>query len=263
MSNNHNSLVSIVVPTYNAEQFIVETIFSVINQTYVDWEIIVVDDCSTDNTKKLVKELINQDSRICLIELDKNFGGPAGPRNHGVKKSRGEYIAFLDSDDIWHPQKLEIQMSIICNDAINFVCSQMQDFKAFGELKFNEYCKGTNYTMITSFKLQMRDLIPTSSVLIKKSLLLKEPFEQNIEYKAVEDYHCWMRVINHTKFCAKVDNKLLFYRRSDGQISSSKLYMTRKVYMIHRKLGRSKLISFLFTSTHVLGGIMRYIKKEM
>jgi glycosyltransferase involved in cell wall biosynthesis len=92
-----------------SERFISQTIESVLSQTYQDWEMIIIDDCSPDNVNNLIKEYISKDNRIKLIKLEKNIG-PANARNEGIKQAKGKYIAFLDSDDIWFPKKLEKQL---------------------------------------------------------------------------------------------------------------------------------------------------------
>ena len=95
---NTKELVSIVIPTYNAANFIVDTILSVLNQSHSDLEVIVVDDCSTDDTVSIVKKMCDEDFRIRLVSLEKNMGGPAGPRNIGVAAAGGKWVCFLDAD---------------------------------------------------------------------------------------------------------------------------------------------------------------------
>ena len=103
--------VSVVIGSYNCEKFIHETVQSVIDQTFRDWELIIVDDCSTDNTCQEISRI--KDERIKLIRLDSNSGLPAAPRNVGIKNAKGDYIAFLDHDDIWLPEKLERQVAFL------------------------------------------------------------------------------------------------------------------------------------------------------
>ncbi len=110
-----NKLVSIIIPTYNGEKYIERAIRSILNQTYQDFEIIVVDDFSIDNTVEIVKELQKEDHRIKFIKLEENSGGPARPKNEGFKIAKGEYIAYLDQDDEWLATKLEEQMNFFEN----------------------------------------------------------------------------------------------------------------------------------------------------
>ena len=105
--------VSIIIPTYNSEKFLNKTIQSVLDQTYKNWELIIVDDLSKDSTREIINTWKNTDNKIISIFLDKNSGGPAHPKNVGFTKATGKYIAYLDHDDIWLPEKLEKQISIL------------------------------------------------------------------------------------------------------------------------------------------------------
>ena len=102
-------LVSIIMPSYNTASFIEETIQSVLNQTYTNWELIIVDDCSSDDSLSIIQKYARIDSRIRYLRTDKPSGSPTLPRNMGIKEAKGRYIAFLDSDDIWLPNKLSDQ----------------------------------------------------------------------------------------------------------------------------------------------------------
>jgi len=119
MTTIQNHLVSIVTPAYNSARFIQATIDSVLAQTYTNWELIVVDDCSNDNTSDLVSSIARRDDRIRLIRLEHNQG-PAVARNTALKYATGRYIAFLDSDDLWLPNKLELQLSFMNQKGIAF-----------------------------------------------------------------------------------------------------------------------------------------------
>uniref|UniRef100_UPI001918BCDA glycosyltransferase family 2 protein n=1 Tax=Exiguobacterium chiriqhucha TaxID=1385984 RepID=UPI001918BCDA len=123
MDNKINSgLVSIIMPAYNCVEHIDETIKSVKNQTYKNWELIVVDDCSTDNTVELLEDLAKNDSRITLTKSSENSGAAAA-RNKGIEIAQGEFIAFLDSDDIWFANKLDLQITAMVDKNIEFCCT--------------------------------------------------------------------------------------------------------------------------------------------
>ncbi len=262
--NYENILVSVVIPTYNASQFIEETIKSVQSQTFNHWEIIVVDDCSKDDTVSKVQKMIDSDNRISLIKLDVNYGGPAGPRNIGISKSIGKYIALLDSDDIWHPKKLEIQMQYMKSSSASFICSMMQDFTCTSGISFKNIDISTiSISRINYLRQSLRASIPASSILIEKDIVNKIKFFESISFKAVEDYHCWLRVLDLNIHCVKINEPLLYYRKSEGQISSSKIYMLKKVFMVHRSLKRSLIVSTLLTISHIIGAVLRSIRKTM
>ncbi|WP_309045377.1 glycosyltransferase family 2 protein [Marinobacter sediminicola] len=264
MTDTRSPKVSVITPAYNAEALISRTIESVIDQTFSDWEMIIVDDCSSDGTRLILEAWAKKDERIKVTVLGKNFGGPAGPRNVGVGIASGDYIAFLDADDIWHPQKLELQLKILENGSANFVCSQMRDFISADHIDFKRF--GDYQKELVSFRQQsIRARIPTSSVVVRRELLINNPFEEDIAYKAVEDYHCWLRVLETTPNCVKVLLPLVYYRIIEGQISGSKLYMMRKVFMVHRKYPNRSFVDAIFlTLCHVSGGFYsRFLKKEM
>lgn len=259
-----DTYVSVVMPAYNATKYIERTIRSLQEQSYTNWELIVVDDWSNDGTRELVTRIARDDERIKLISLDKNFGGPAGPRNVGVENACFDLIAFLDADDIWHPQKLEEQIKLIDLNNETFICSSMTDFEDDSVIQFSEISR-VSVQNVGFFSQSFRAKIPTSSVLVSKSLIRKFPFEESPAYKAVEDFHCWLRILDSGMECKKIKEPLLYYRKSEGQISGSKLRMMKKVFMVHNDYkGRGVLTSFLFTASHVLGGVyFRFFKKGM
>lgn len=264
MSDVNSPEISVITPAYNAEKLIGQTIQSVVNQTFTNWELIIVDDCSTDETLRVARSWAESDSRIIVKTVDRNFGGPAGPRNVGVESASGKFVAFLDADDIWHPRKLELQIKVLQDQNVDFVCSKMRDFTSEEDL---EFVKVDSFEVETvSFGQQsLRARIPTSSVVARRELLRAHPFREDIGYKAVEDYHCWLRLLQSTPKCVKVGVPLLCYRKIEGQISGSKLYMMRKVFMVHREYpDRSWLSAVFFTFCHVFGGVyFRFVKKGM
>lgn len=119
MTHDKEPVISVITPAYNSEVFIKETIQSVLDQTYSDWEMIIVDDRSKDDTVSLIKEMQDKDARIRLIELEKNSGS-AVARNTAIEHSNGRYIAFLDSDDSWYPEKLERQLKFMQDEDVAF-----------------------------------------------------------------------------------------------------------------------------------------------
>ena len=184
--------VSVVIPTYNRANFLPRTIKSVLNQTFQDFELIIVDDCSTDNTQEVVKEFQKKDDRIRYIRLDKNSGAPAHPKNIGIQNAKGEFIAFLDSDDEWLPDKIEKQLELFKkNSRLGFVSCN-----AFivdeGQNKKVEYKipKSNNYFL----SLLETDIICScSSVMVKKNVLDDVSyFDEN--FKVSDDWDMWLRI---------------------------------------------------------------------
>lgn len=255
-------LVSVIMPSYNAEALIARSIQSVIDQSYQNWELIVVDDCSKDSTRRVVQSFVEQDSRIKLIALSSNNGAPAAPRNIGVREASGTWIAFLDADDIWHPQKLELQIDALEKHGVDFCCTQMKDFVDDTLLSFDAV-EGVGCEYISFAKQQIKGRIPTSSVVLKREVMLNFPFNEDIRYKAVEDYHCWLRIHQAIGESIKLCYPLLSYRRIAGQISGSKIYMLERMYMVHREYpGTSSVQAVFYTLTHALGGFYYRILRK-
>ncbi|MGB0466074.1 MAG: glycosyltransferase family 2 protein [Pontibacterium sp.] len=264
MNNQNTGLVSVIIPAFNSGLLIGRTIQSVLEQSYTHWEAIVIDDCSTDHTKNVVKSYTEQDSRIKLLSLDKNNGAPAAPRNTGIQAASGEWVAFLDADDVWHPRKLELQLKHMKQAGVEFSCTQMKDFYDDASLFFsspeNFICERVSF-----YKQQLKGRIPTSSVVVRRDVMLRFPFNEDFRYKAVEDYHCWLRIHQALGDSIKLKYPLLHYRRVQGQLSASKKYMLERIYMVHKEYpGTSNIAAFMFTVGHALGGFYyRVLKKGL
>jgi teichuronic acid biosynthesis glycosyltransferase TuaG len=244
------------MPAYNASKYIGESIESVVWQSYKDWELIVVDDASTDDTRGIVQRYIDSDDRIKMVTLSNNHGAPAGPRNVGVAEAVGKWIAFLDADDLWHPEKLVTQMSVLRKTEAKFCSTMMSDFRETFAVVYKELQDPDIETI--SFKRQLvRYRTPTSSVVVERELLLRLPFNEDLRFKAREDYDLWLRIHEHIGQSVKVMFPLLYYRVSEGQISASKWSMVKRTLLVlqeYRFIDGSQLgwKSYLFTVTHVL-----------
>lgn len=254
--------ISVITPAFNAAACIGRTIRSVQEQSHQNWEMIVVDDCSRDATRDIVQEYITRDSRIRLIALGKNNGAPAIPRNIGVGEAKGRWVAFLDADDIWHPQKLALQLQTMLECDIPFSSTQMVNFVDEKEIEF-AWSPRFAIQKITFGKQQLKGRIPASSVVANKKLIEKFPFNEDFRYKAVEDYHCWLKIHEHIGESIKLLYPFLFYRKIEGQISQSKIYMLKRIYMVHKEYpGNSMRQAIICTVGHALGGAYyRFFKK--
>lgn len=258
------NLVSVITPAYNAGAVISQTIESLIAQSYENWEQIVVDDCSTDDTAEVVRKYSDRDPRIRLISLDSNRGAPAGPRNIGVKQAAGTWVAFLDSDDIWHPRKLEYQLKALQETSAQMCSTAMSDFSDPAEVTFEDP-QAPQVIEITFASQRLKGRIPTSSVVLTKNLACQYPFNEDLRYKAVEDYHCWLRIHADIDRSIKIAYPFLRYRVVSGQISGSKFYMLGRMFVVHREYQNGNVMKALFyTMTHALGGLyFRYLQKTL
>jgi len=265
-----NFLITIIVPVYNANKYISETIESIIGQTYNTWELIIVDDCSTDDTVSIIKKYVKLDKRIFLVESEQNFGGPARPRNIGIKKAKGEYIAFLDADDIWKKDKLQRQMDFMSENNVYF--------SSTGSEYIDENSNSIKKRLsIFSFLHQFRrkttindiinsNFITTSSVVVHREYI--ELFSEKKEHIAVEDVYLWLSILNKNPNIYKYQKeKLVRYRVLDNSISN------RKNSIKHQVKGYSCILDFIRDSgrydcikayhLHVLKMAIRIILKRV
>ncbi len=193
-----NSKVSVIIPTYNQADLLSRAIQSVLNQTFKDFELIIVDDGSTDNTKKVVEQFQRQDPRIKYI-WQENSGGPAKPKNTGIKHAKGEYIAFLDHDDEWLPEKLERQIELFRNSDrknLGFVGCNVLDVDNNKIIRSYKISKTRN----TLKRLLKECFIHSSSSVIIKRSVIKEIglFDEN--FKVSDDWDMWIRLAKKYSF---------------------------------------------------------------
>ena len=259
---------SVIIPTYNASNYIRKTLDSVKHQTFDDFEVIVIDDSSTDDTSLIISNYCKNDNRFRLITLKDNMGGPAGPRNIGVNNANGEWVAFLDADDIWHPRKLKIQKKYISGKShISFCCSDIVKFVDSYNDELVIVDNVINYSVITLSNQLKKSRIANSSVIIKKAIVEKYPFNESINYKAVEDFDCWLRVLVEVGECHKIRLPLIGYRLQPDQISRNKIEMAKKFLMV---LNNFKFISgkrlgfkkYLYFATYIFLSLISIIKNK-
>lgn len=265
---NESPLVTVVMPAYNAAKYISETIESVLRQSFSDYELLVVNDFSKDNTAEIVGNYIKYDSRIKIINLSSNMGAPAGPRNIGIHQARGKWIAFLDADDIWHPNKLQRQIEILKITKARFCSTKMIDFVESTDVKLSD-ALSLDYEWVSFLQQLIRYRTPTSSVIVEKSLITENLFNEDIRFKAREDLDCWLRCHEVIGKSVKITSPMLGYRIIPGQISGNKwLMIHRHLYVLRQFRFRSGhklgLIAYLFIVTHLIFGFYnRIILKSM
>lgn len=220
---NVTPLVSVIVPLYNAESYIIETLDSIKSQTYPNYEVIIVDNVSTDGSFLLVKSYIEKLDNFTLFQTKENSGGPAHPRNVGVSNSNGEYIAFLDSDDLWHPQKLELQIKCMEGSGSNFSSTSAFLINECGEALKNKTRKDRPETKTFGIKsLLFKNSIVTSSVVVKKEFLSDFRFNEDVSFITIEDYFLWLNLI-YKDDCVfrKLNSDLVDYRVLDKSLGNT------------------------------------------
>lgn len=225
MNENDNPLVSVIMPVHNDSKYLLDSISSVLNQTYRNLELLIIDDGSIDGSEAIINGF--DDERIRKF-INKSSIGAAGARNIALRNARGKYIAFLDADDYWALNKLEFQINYMERNGLDFTCSR--------------------YTVVNSKKLPLCYVCAPSK--ISRRMLyhccylgcLTAVYNQKVtgliqvdeRLKKRNDYAIWLQVIQKTKYCFFLDKNLAFYRRNDNGISSKKSTLLLWHYRLFR-----------------------------
>lgn len=224
-----DNLISIVVPVYNAEQYIEKTIEMVLAQTYVKWELLLVDDCSTDGSIDKIKRYCEKDKRIRLCAKEKNEGA-AKARNTGVDAAAGTYLAYLDADDVWLPEKLEKQLAFMEKKQAAFVFSGYE----FGDEDANGTGKIVKVPQTLTYKEALsRTVIFTSTVLFNLDCIGKELVKMPVV--ASEDTATWWKILRNGYTAYGLDEVLVIYRRPGKSLSSNKLIAIQRIWNLYRQ----------------------------
>lgn len=231
MKSKRDFLVSIITPVYNAENFIEEMIKSVIQQSYTKFELILVDDCSTDSSKEIINKYKKYDNRIKYIKLDKNSGA-AVARNKGLEIACGRYIAFIDSDDIWMPNKLEKQIEFMNNNKVGFSFTEYELIDEEGkELnKIMKVCSKVDYKFLLS-----NTMIGCSTVIIDKEIIGE--FRMPL-IRSRQDNATWLSILKKGNFAYGISLPLTRYRIVKNSISRNKFKAIKKQWYVYREIER-------------------------
>lgn len=228
--HNHDyPLISIITPAYNSEAYIRETIQSVQAQTYTNWEMIIVDDCSTDATREIVKQLIVEDNRISLFKLEKN-SGPAVARNTAIKHAKGRYLAFLDSDDMWLPEKLEKQFAFMSENNYGFSFTEYVKMSDDGKLvgKPVQIPEKVDYK-----KLLKRNVIGCLTVMIDTDVVGEV---EMVNIRSRQDYVLWLSLCKKGFPAYGLQECLSKYRIVENSVSRNKIKMAKQNWKVYRKI---------------------------
>ena len=232
-------LVSIIVPVYNSEKFIEDTINTVKQQTYKKWELILVNDCSTDNSKKIIKKYVEEDERIKLINLEKNSGA-AIARNTGIDNAKGRYIAFLDADDLWNKEKLEKQIKFMKDNDYEFTYTSYEFANEYGIPNGKKVIakKVLNYKYILK-----NNIISTITVMFDIEKIDKELIKMpNIQY--VEDTATWWKILRNGHTAYGISDLYSYYRRTPKSNSVNKFRTQKFLWRVYRK---NENLSFVYS----------------
>lgn len=250
----NSELVSIITPNYNGGAYIEATIKSVISQTYTNWELIIVDDCSSDDSLSVIEKYRNDD-RIHLLKHEKNSGVIVS-RNYGISQAKGRYIAFLDSDDVWLPEKLFNHLNFMRENAVGF--------------------SFTSYTIISSKDLVLGHLIAPetvdyrkllskcdigcSTVIYDTSFLDKQFFDVKAP-QSREDYVLWLKIAKTFSSIPMLglQKTLTLYRKHDQGISAKKSKAGMKIWRVYRDVEK---LDFFTAAYHMILYTFNGVKKH-
>ena len=236
-------IVSIITPSYNSEKYLKDCIVSVLNQTLSCWEMLIVDDASSDNSRTVIESYLKKDKRIKAFFLEKNIG-PAMARNYAINKASGRYIAFLDSDDIWLPNKLKVQLDFMKLNNYSFVFSSYQVISDDNSIliytipvperiNYNQYLKNT--------------IIGCLTVVIdrEKHQIIKMP-----NLRSSQDMATWLNLLRNGDYAYGINKNLAKYRLSSNSNTKNKIkaaYDVWKVYRDHENFSIFKSVyNFIF-----------------
>jgi len=247
---SNEDLVSIIMPAYNCGNFIGITIDSVIAQTYQNWEIIVIDDSSTDNTEEVISFYMAKDSRIKYYKLNQNSGA-AVARNKAIDLAEGKYIAFLDSDDVWFPEKLAKQISFMKEYGFNFTCTSYTKIGEDG-VYLNRTIKAQNKS---DYNGVLRTCPGNSTVIYNADKLGKFKIP-NIKKR--NDYVMWLQIIKKEKCLYGMEEPLSSHRIRTNAISSNKSSLIGYHWKVYREIEN---LSFLKSSYLIIYWVIATVFK--
>lgn len=249
--NEKNPLISIIMPAYNSAETIGESIRSVLSQTYVLWELIIINDASKDDTENIANAYAFEDIRIKLLTNPIN-SGVSYSRKRGVDSTQGDWIAFLDSDDLWTPDKLEKQVELLRKGNADLVFTGSSFIKT----------DSTPYSwimlipnQITYRQLLKQNVISNSSVLIRKGLLQKH---MAVGDDMHEDYTCWLNCLRCGAIAKGINEPLLIYRVSASSKSGNKIKAAKMNWNTYRRIGLSVIEAVYYMGWYCIRGIRKY-----
>jgi glycosyltransferase involved in cell wall biosynthesis len=245
-----NDIVSVITPSYNSASFIEKTIQSVIAQTFTDWELIIVDDCSTDDSINIIHSYVEQDSRINLIQLSKNSGA-AVARNTAIKAAQGRYIAFLDGDDLWMPEKLEKQVAFMKRTGYTLTYTYYE--------KITEDGMGTGHYVTPPYQLSYKEMLRSCPIgcltVIYDAKQLGKVYMPLIRKR--QDWGLWLKILRTTNHAYGLPESLALYRVRKGSISSGKIRVQKYTWQLFREIeGLSFLHSVYYLTYHVIRSVL-------
>lgn len=243
-------LVSILMPSYNTANFIGESVQSVLAQSYENWELIIVDDCSNDNSDQVIQRLVSKDSRIKYHRLEKNSGA-AVARNFALSKSQGRFIAFLDSDDLWVPDKLSIQLKMMIENDWKFTFSKYQKITEEGQLSTE---------MGVPDKVNYSQLLKTC-VIGCLTVVYDANYFGKVEMPLIrksQDFGLWLKLLKRVNYAYGISNNLGFYRLREASATANKKKAAIFTWKLYREVEQLSLLRSAWNFMHyAVRGVLR------
>lgn len=247
-------LVSVIMPAYNAEKFIEQAIESVSAQTCKDWELLVLDDGSSDSTVEIVARAAAKDVRICLIKNPNNMGA-AKTRNCGLDLCQGDYVAFLDSDDVWYPEKLEKQLGCLMKSGADLCYTSYALVGEDGEKVRADYVVPEQATLDCMLK---QNIIGCSTVLMKRELMEQRRFREDFYH---EDYVLWLSLLRDGYSAVGCAEVLTAWRYQETSRSYNKWRSMKNRWDIYRRAMNLPVgKSMVYLMHYAVNGIQKYNK---
>lgn len=247
-----SGLVSIITPTYNSEKFIAETIQSVQNQTYQNWEMLIVDDCSSDKTVEIIQQLMEDDYRIHLIQLNKNSGASKA-RNEAIKAVKGDYMTFLDADDIWFSDFIENSITTISNSGIPFVFSSYR--------RSNENLEFVYSDFIVPSKVTYTDILKTNSISCLTAFLDVKKLGVKLmpDIRKRQDMGLWLKYLKEIPFAYGIKEPKAIYRIRENSLSRNKKALLKYQWQFYREVEKLSVFQSAYYMAHwMVRGFLKY-----
>ena len=237
MTNKHIELVSIITPVFDAEHYLKETIESVLRQTYTEFEYILVDDCSSDNSIAIINSF--DDPRIVLIKNNFNIGAAAS-RNKAICSAKGRYIAFIDSDDIWKEDKLERQIEVLLNSNAPLSYTGLDIMDDSGN-----YIKYQKVPEVMTYKKLLRNTAIATSSVVLDTRRIKTPIEMP-NRRTGEDYALWLSILRHSGDAKGINENLVRYRRAKNSLSKNRFDSVGDLWYGQHEINGVSIPMFIF-----------------
>lgn len=237
-------LVSVIMPVYNAGHFLEEAIQSVIAQSYTEWELLVIDDCSTDASSTVIHSFMEKDHRIRYYKTDNPSGSPILPRNIGIRHARGKYIAFLDSDDVWLPDKLEKQLDLF--EEYEDMAIGFADYEKITE-EGERNGRIVRAPAVTTYKELLKGNVIGCLTAVYDTTKVGKLFFRNHSH---EDYILWLDILKRGYVARNTQTLEALYRVRGNSVSSNKLKAMTWQWSIYRNIERIGFLDSVYYFLH-------------